>query len=130
MAGKCARAISLLADYMNKTGETREFISGWDSKIRFELSGEEPFGLIFSDNGNVLFKNENLKDPDVTFYSDSEIFYKLITGRSDQDEAFSNGLIEVKGSIIDSVKFRHAAEITQEKHSTLFTTLRAISRFT
>jgi putative sterol carrier protein len=131
MAGKCARAISLLADYMNRTSETREFISGWESKIRFELSGEKPFGLVSNGDGSVSFKGEErIENPDVIFYSDSEVFYKLITGREDQDEAFSNGLVEVKGSIFDSVKFRHAAEITQEKHSTLFTTLRALSRFT
>jgi putative sterol carrier protein len=130
MAGKCARAISLLADYMNKTTETKEFLSDWKSIIRFELSGEEPFGLDFHGDGTVTFKNEKVKNPDVIFYSSSDIFYKLITGKMDQDEAFSNGIIEVKGSILDSVKFRHAAELTQEKHSTLFTTLRAISRFT
>ena len=130
MAGKCSRAVSLLADYMNKTDETKEFISGWKSAIRFELSGEEPFGLIFDGEGNVVFRNGRIENPDVIFYSNSEVFYKLITGREDQDEAFSNGLVEVKGSIFDSVKFRHAAELTQEKHSTLFTTLRALSRFT
>ncbi len=115
---------------MNKTDETREFISDWSSTIRFELSGEEPFGLVFNSDENVSFKNGKIGNPDVIFYSSSETFYKLITGRGDQDEAFANGLIEVRGSIVDSVKFRHAAEITQEKHSTLFTTLRALSRFT
>lgn len=130
MAGKCSRAISLLADYMNKTDETKDFIYGWKSAIRFDLSGEEPFGLLVNGDGTVSFKNGKIENPDVIFYSSSEVFYKLITGRSDQDEAFSNGLVEVKGSILDSVKFRHAAEITQEKHSTLFTTLRALSRFT
>ena len=116
---------------MNRTEETREFISDWSSSIQFELSGEEPFGLLFSgNNGIVSFKNGKIENPDVTFYSSSETFYKLITGRGDQDEAFANGLVEVRGSIVDSVKFRHAAEITQEKHSTLFTTLRALSRFT
>jgi putative sterol carrier protein len=130
MASKCSRAVSLLTDYMNKTSETKEFLSGWESRIRFELSGEEPFGLVFDNDGTVHFEDKRIEDPDVIFYSDSETFYKLITGRTDQDEAFSNGLVEVRGSIFDSVKFRHAAEITQEKHSTLFTTLRALSRFT
>jgi putative sterol carrier protein len=115
---------------MNRTDETKEFISDWSSAIRFELVGEEPFGLVFNENGNISFKNSKIENPDVTFYSSSETFYKLITGRGDQDEAFANGLVEVQGSIVDSVKFRHAAEITQEKHSTLFTTLRALSRFT
>jgi putative sterol carrier protein len=130
MAGKCSRAISLLADYMNKTKETKDFVSNWKSTIRFELSGEEPFGLVFNGDGSVDFKAQRLENPDVIFYSYSDLFYKLITGRADQDEAFSNGLVEVKGSIFDSVKFRHAAEITQERHSTLFTTLRTLSRFT
>jgi putative sterol carrier protein len=130
MAGKCSRAISLLANYMNKTKETKDFISDWKSTIRFELGGEEPFGLVFNGDGSVTFSAQKLENPDVIFYSNSDVFYKLITGREDQDEAFSNGLVEVKGSIFDSVKFRHAAEITQEKHSTLFTTLRTLSRFT
>ena len=50
--------------------------------------------------------------------------------RSIRTKLFSNGLVDVKGSIFDSVKFRHAAEITQEEHSALFTVLRAVSRFT
>jgi putative sterol carrier protein len=129
MAGKCARAISLLADYMNKTKEAKNFLSNWNSAIQFELRGEEPFGLIFYEDGSVAFKPQKLENPDVIFYSDSNLFFKMIIGRMDQDEAFSSGLVEVKGSIFDSVKFRHAAEITQEKHSSLFTALRTLSRF-
>lgn len=129
MAGKCSRAISLLADYMNKTRETREYISGWKSSIYFDLSGETPFGLVFDGSG-VSFEEREFSDPDVTFYCSADLFYKLITGRADQDDAFSNGFVDIRGSIFDSVRFRHAAELTQEKHSTLFTTLRALSRFT
>jgi len=54
----------------------------------------------------------------------------MLTGKIDQDEAFSKGLVDVKGSIFDSVRFRHGAEITQEKHGMLFTVLRAVSRLT
>ncbi|MDG6994515.1 MAG: SCP2 sterol-binding domain-containing protein [Nitrososphaerota archaeon] len=129
MAGKCSRAISLLADYMNKTSEVKNFISGWSSAIQFDLSGEDPFGLVFSADGRVDFKTGKLDRPDVTFYCNSDLFFQVITGKVDQDEAFSNGLVDVKGSIFDSVKFRHAAELTQEKHSTLFAALRAFSRF-
>ena len=129
MAGKCARAVSLLVDYMNKTREVREFVSDWDSSIQFDLIGEEPFGAIFSEDGKVSFQEGKIEDPDVVFFSDSETFFGMMTGKFDQDEAFSNGLVEIKGSIFDSVKFRHAAEITQEKHGTLFSVLRAVSRF-
>lgn len=132
MVGKCARAVSLLVDYMNRTKEVKDFTGGWESRILFDLTGEDPFGIIFPKDieSPVKFVDHRLENPDVTFYSDSELFFGMLTGKIDQDEAFSNGLVDVKGSIFDSVKFRHAAEITQEKHSTLFTVLRAVSRFT
>ena len=117
---------------MNRTKEVKEFTNGWDSHILFDLSGEAPFGVIFfGDSGaQISFVDRKLENPDVVFYSSSETFFGMLTGKIDQDEAFSDGLIDIKGSILDSVKFRHAAEITQEKYSTLFTVLRAVSRFT
>ena len=129
MVGKCARALRLLVDYMNKTPEVREFIEMWESRILFDLRGEEPFGVVFSKDGNVKFEGGRIERPEVVFYSDSNLFFDMMTGKLDQDEAFSNGLIEIKGSIFDSVRFRHAAEITQQKHGTLFSVLRAFSRF-
>ena len=115
---------------MNKTSEVKEFISGWESRIEFDLSGEPPFGVLFSNDGAIKFIDKKVENPDVIFFANSDLFYGMLTGKIDQDEAFSNGLVDVKGSIFDSVRFRHAAEITQEKHSTLFTVLRAVSRFT
>ncbi len=132
MAGKCARAVSLLVDYMNKTREVKEFLAGWESRILFDLTGETPFGIIFpkESSSQISFVDHKIENPDVIFYSNSELLFGMLTGKIDQDEAFSDGLVDIKGSIFDSVKFRHAAEITQDKHSTLFTVLRAVSRFT
>jgi putative sterol carrier protein len=132
LPGRCARAVSLLVDYMNKTKEVREFIEGWDSRILFELTGEPPFGIVFPKDitSPIEFVDYKIENPDVIFYANDELFFAMLTGKIDQDEAFSNGLVDVKGSIFDSVKFRHAAELTQEKHSTLFSVLRAVSRFT
>jgi putative sterol carrier protein len=130
IAGKCARAVSLLVDYMNKTKEVKQFVSGWESRIEFDLSGEKPFGVAFTKESAISFVDHRLENPDVVFYSNSELFFGMLTGKVDQDQAFSNGLVDIKGSIFDSVRFRHAAEITQEKHSALFTVLRAVSRFT
>jgi putative sterol carrier protein len=128
--GKCARAVTLLVDYMNRTKEVKEFAAGWESRVGFDLMGEKPFGVVFSKDSAINFVDHKLENPDVVFYSSADLFYGMLTGKIDQDEAFSNGLVDVKGSIFDSVKFRHAAEITQEKHSALFTVLRAVSRFT
>lgn len=132
LAGKCARAVSLLVNYMNRTREVKEFTRDWDSRILFDLSGEDPFGVVFpiERESSINFVDYRLENPDVTFYSNSDAFFGMLTGKIDQDEAFSDGLVEIKGSILDSVKFRHAAELTQEKHNTLFTMLRAVSRFT
>jgi putative sterol carrier protein len=132
MVGKCARAVSLLVDYMNRTKEVKDFTSGWESRILFELNGESPFGVIFPKDSSIeiSFSDRKIGNPDVIFRSSSELFYGMLTGKIDQDEAFSDGLIDISGSISDSVKFRHVAEITQERHSTLFTVLRAVSRFT
>ena len=132
MVGKCAKAVSLLVDYMNRTEDVKEFTQGWDSRILFDLTGETPFGVLFPEEGTkaISFVDKRLENPDVVFSSSSDLFFGMLTGKIDQDEAFSNGLIDIRGSILDSVKFRHAAEITQEKHSMLFTVLRAVSRFT
>src|ERR1700730_8083562 len=130
MPGKSARAIALLVDYMNKTKEVKEFLSGWGSQIEFDLTGEAPFGTLFPREATIQFVDKKLENPDVIFYASSDLFYGMLTGKIDQDEAFANGLVDVKGSIYDSVRFRHAAEITQEKPSALFTVLRAVSRFT
>jgi putative sterol carrier protein len=131
LVGKCARAVSLLVDYMSKTKEVKDFLQGWESRILFDLGGEAPFGIIFSkDSGSSInFVDQKIENPDVIFYSNSELFFGMLTGKIDQDEAFSDGLVDIKGSIFDSVKFRHAAEITQRRHSALFTVLRAVSRF-
>jgi putative sterol carrier protein len=130
LTGKCARAVSLLVDYMKRTKEVKDFTSGWESRIQFDLVGEKPFGVIFTKDGIIKFEESPLDNPDLIFYSSADLFYGMLTGKIDQDEAFSNGLIDMKGSIFDSVKFRHAAELTQEKHSALFSVLRAVSRFT
>jgi len=132
LPGKCARAVSLLVDYMNRTNEVKQFIRGWDSRILFDLTGENAFGVIFPNDEKLTieFVDQRIENHDVVFYSSADLFFGMLTGKIDQDDAFSNGLIEIKGSIFDSVRFRHAAEITQEKHSTLFTMLRAVSRFT
>jgi putative sterol carrier protein len=130
MAGKCARAVALVADYINKTAEARDFISGWGSTIQFDLYGEEPFNLLFLQSGKVEFRGGKALDPDVVFYCNSDLFFDILTGKIDQDQAFSDGLVQIKGSIFDSVRFRHAAEIVQQKHSTLFNVLRTFSRFT
>lgn len=129
MAGRCAQAMSLLVTYMNRTPEVWEATEGWESKIQFDLEGEEPFAVIFQ-GGRASARNGKLPDPDVTLYCDSRSFFEMMTGKINQDDAFASGLVQVRGSIIDSVKFRHAGEITQQKHSMLFSTLRGLARFT
>jgi putative sterol carrier protein len=128
--GKCARAVEMLVDYMNKTPEVKEFTKGWESNLMFDLRGEERFGVVFDSNGRVTFEKGRMQDADVVFLSDADLFYGMMTGRVDQDEAFNTGQVEVVGSIFDSVRFRHAAELTQAKHKTLFSMLKAVSRLT
>lgn len=129
MAGRCAQAISLLVSYMNRTPEVAQFIGSWESVVQFDLEGEEPFAVVFK-QGGAAFERGRSPVPDVTLYADSSSFFGMMIGKTSQDDAFTTGLIEVKGSIMDSVRFRHAAELTQERHKTLFSTLRALSRFT
>ncbi len=113
---------------MNRTPDAKQFISGWESNVLFDLSGEDPFSLLFTE-GKVEFKSGKVTDPDVTFFCNSDLFFDILTGKIDQDDAFANGLVEIKGSIFDSVKFRHAAELTQQKHNTIFSLLKTLSRF-
>jgi putative sterol carrier protein len=113
---------------MNRTPEVSTFIQGWESKVQFDLDGEEPFAVIFKDGKAAVAKGK-VDSPDVTIYCDSKSFFDMMTGKTSQDDAFATGIVDVKGSIIDSVRFRHAAELTQQKHNMLFSTLRALSRF-
>jgi putative sterol carrier protein len=129
MPARCAQAISLLVQYMNRTPEVSEFIDGWESKLQFDLEGEDPFAVVFQ-GGKVSLVKSRLPDADVSILCDSRTFFDIMTGKASQDDAFANGIVQVEGSIIDSVRFRHAAEITQRKHGVLFSTLRALSRFT
>jgi putative sterol carrier protein len=91
------------------------------------LDGEEPFALRI-ENGFVSFVNEKLPDPHVTFYSDSDTFFDIITGTINQDSAFLNGLVDIEGSITDAVIFKHIGEILRSSHPRLFTTIRTLSR--
>ena len=129
MAGRCAQAISLLVSYMNRTPAVAEFVGSWESVVQFDLEGEEPFAVVFK-GGRATLERGRMTCPDVTLYADSGSFYEMMTGKTSQDDAFATGLVDIKGSIIDSVRFRHAAELTQEKHRTLFSALRTFSRFT
>lgn len=121
--------MSVLVPFMNRTPEVAEFLDGWESVIQFDLEGEEPFALEFKGGKSSLLKGR-IRDPDVTIYCDSETFFEIMVGKVSQDDAFATGLVQISGSITDSVRFRHAAEITQRNHSAPFSALRALSRFT
>lgn len=114
---------------MNRTPEVAQFVGNWESVVQFDLDGEEPFAVVFK-GGRAAVERGRSSNPDVTLYSDSDSFYDMMTGKTSQDDAFATGLVEAKGSIIDSVRFRHAAELTQQKHRALFSALRAFSRLT
>ena len=58
LVGKCARAVTLLVDYMNRTKEVKEFASGWESRIEFDLIGEKPFGVVFSKDSAISFVDQ------------------------------------------------------------------------
>jgi putative sterol carrier protein len=127
LVGKCARAIKMLSGYIGSTPEVKELMDGWQSVVEFDLRGEEPFHLAISGN-TAEFRQGKAERADVILASSSDVFFDVITGKLDADEAFMMKRYTVKGSVIDAMKFRRISEMTEEHHKTVFSFLKTASK--
>jgi putative sterol carrier protein len=101
-------------------------MEGWDKTLQFQLSGEGPF-YVKTENGKMSFFKGVSEKSDAILKGDSSIFFDMITGKIDQDEAFLTKKYEFEGSILDAVKFRHLFELTQSEHRGIFGLLRKMA---
>lgn len=125
MAGKCGKAIQALSRFIGSASDPQNLLDDWDSIIQFDLIGEEPFYLAISD-GSANFHEGKIDNPDVVFSGRSDTFFDVITGKLDPDEAYTMKRYDVKGSVVDAMKFRRISELTEEKHKAMFSVLKKV----
>ena len=99
----------------------------WKSDIQFDLIGEDPFYLQIS-NAAASFHNGKLENPDVVLSGRSDAFFDVITGKLDPDEAYVMKKYDVKGSVVDAMKFRRISELTEARHKTAFSLLKTVGK--
>ena len=124
--GKCGRSISFVVWYANRTEKAKAMMEGWNKTMQFRLIGENPF-YIKAENQKLRFFNGTSDTPDVTLKGEAAVFFEIITGKVDQDEAFLTKKYEFEGSIMDGVKFRHLFDVTQQAHAQVFGLLQKVS---
>ena len=124
--GKCGRSISFVVMYANRTDKVKAMMEGWNRTLQFRLSGEEPFYIKAENQKMKFFKG--VSDPsDVVLKGEAAVFFDIIKGKIDQDEAYLTKKYEFEGSIMDGVKFRHLFDLTQQEHPMVFGLLQKLS---
>ncbi len=127
MTGKCGRSIQALSKFIGPSNETKAILDDWNSVIQFDLIEEDPFYLQIS-NAAATFHNGKNENPDVVLSGRSDAFFDVITGRLDPDEAYVMKKYDVKGSVVDAMKFRRISELTEAKHKTAFSLLKTVGK--
>jgi len=117
----------MLSGYMGDTLATTDE-QDWQSEIQFDLTGEEPF-YISIDKTHVEFRSGRIDNPDVVLSGRSATFFDVIIGKLDPDEAYIMKKYDVRGSIVDAMKFRRICELTEEAHKTTFSALKTFGKF-
>lgn len=125
MAGKCGKAIQALSRFITSSADTEDVLEDWHSTIQFDLIGEEPFYLTIN-NGSAVFYEGKADTPDVVLSGRSDTFFDVITGKLDPDEAYTMKKYDVKGSVVDAMKFRRLSELTEAKHKAMFSVLKKV----
>jgi putative sterol carrier protein len=107
-----------LCTFANRNSETRNFLSGLESKVLMEVKGEEPFYLKFS--GGKIEVNKGIPSQfDATIKSDKATMDDIIAGKLTQEDAFNRKLIETSGSIQDAMRVRFVINQTLQQSKTL-----------
>jgi len=125
MTGKCGKAIQALSRFIDTTNDPKKILSDWSSIIQFDLIGEEPFYLTIS-GGSASFNEGKVEAPDAVLSGKSNTFFDVITGKLDPDVAYAMKKYDVKGSVVDAMKFRRVSELTEERHKATFSILKKV----
>jgi len=116
-----------LSRYIEPTLQTQDILDGWSSTIQFDLLGEDAFYLTIAAN-SAKFHEGKAEHPDVVLSGRSDVFFDIITGKLDPDEAYMMKRYVVKGSIVDAMKFRRVSELTEQAHKGIFSLLKAVGK--
>jgi putative sterol carrier protein len=125
--GKCGRAIQLLSRYVGSTPSIAGLVDGWNSTIQFDLTEEEPFYVQF-DGASATFHEGSSENPDVVLSGRSDLFFDVISGKLDPDEAYMMKKYSVQGSVVDAMKFRRISELVEESHKSTFSVLKTFGK--
>jgi putative sterol carrier protein len=118
--------MQMLSGYMGTTLATTGE-QHWRSEIQFDLAGEEPF-YISIDKTHVKFNVGRIDNPDVVLSGRSATFFDVMIGKLDPDEAYIMKKYDVKGSVVDAMRFRRICELTEEAHKTTFSALKTFGK--
>lgn len=117
----------MLAVLMNRHPEAKRMMEDWSTAgprvVQFELSDEDPFYVEISD-GKASFHSGKSSQSNVAFRSRGDIFFRMLIGQTNPDEAYSRQKYDILGSIDDAVRFRYIAEIVQKSHGGLISIMR------
>lgn len=102
-------------------------LEGWQSIIQFDFVGEDPFYLAISGNA-ADFHEGRAESPDVVLSGRSDVFFDVMTGKLDPDEAYMMKKYAVKGSVVDAMKFRRISELTEQAHKSTFSLMKAVGK--
>lgn len=116
-----------MSRFIGSTPETKAMLADWSSVIQFDLVGEDAFYLQIS-GAAASFHNGKVENADVVLSGRSDAFFDVITGKLDPDEAYVMKKYNVKGSVVDAMKFRRISELTEEKHKTAFSVLKTFGK--
>jgi putative sterol carrier protein len=117
----------MLSGYMGSTLEVAE-MQDWQSEIQFDLNGEDPFYISIAKT-HVELHTGRVDDPDVVLSGRSDIFFDILIGRLDPDEAYIMKKYDVSGSVVEAMKFRRICELTEQTHKTTFSALKTFGKF-
>lgn len=101
------------AEHANELADVKQMVSGWDRVVQFNLSGETPFYLTFSE-GTITLSDGLHDKPDLTLNGTEDVFYRLMTGELDRIKAFMLGQFKFEGQLKDAAKFADIGEAVRK----------------
>ena len=111
--------------FANRTPEAKKFMKNWKSIIQFNLDDKEYFHIKLGE-GCASFHGGEHNKPNVSIRSNQKVFFKILKGEVEPQQAYIFRDYEIKGSIMDGAKFKRLSRIVQESHAKLFSIAQSI----
>lgn len=119
--------MQMLTGYIGATLEVAK-MQAWESVVQFDLSGEDPFYVSIAKTEAKLHAGK-ADNPDVVLSGRSDVFFDILIGKLNPDEAYIMKKYSVSGSVVEAMRFRRICELTEQAHKTTFSTLRTFGKF-